>query len=244
MRDSVERNKFNQLHEDLLTMVSHDLRMPLTNVISSLETLASYPSIEDNPSLTSLLEIAKNSTDHLRFLVDTILEISQMEASPVIGTRRPIDIAALIRDVIKWLQPTLDQKEILVEYQLSPALPEISVNVNVIRRVLINLIENAAKYSAAKGKMWIGAQLKDNFLRIWIKDSGSGINPMDRERIFDKFTRLNPKSWDGFGLGLYYCKEAVTAHGGQIWVEGEPGNGSTFILSLPIHNAGINQEST
>jgi signal transduction histidine kinase len=109
------------------------------------------------------------------------------------------------------------------------------VDGDMIRRVLINLTENAIKFTSPEGKIDIGAKQEGSFVRIWVDDEGPGIPPEERERIFDKFTRLRAKDGPrGLGLGLAYCRLAVIGHGGRIWVEGEPGSGSSFNFTLPI----------
>jgi two-component system sensor histidine kinase KdpD len=104
----------------------------------------------------------------------------------------------------------------------------------MIRRVVTNILENASKYTAAGSKIEVGARLKNDEVQVWVQDSGPGIPASEHERIFDKFTRLKtgngPK---GLGLGLAYCRLAVQAHGGKIWVESELGFGSRFTFSLP-----------
>jgi signal transduction histidine kinase len=99
---------------------------------------------------------------------------------------------------------------------------------------LINLLENAVKYSPPDGEITLGAEFNEQQTRIWIQDSGPGISAAQREIIFDKFTRLDPDGdQKGFGLGLAYCRLAIEGHGGQIWVESEPNQGSRFTFTLP-----------
>ena len=113
--------------------------------------------------------------------------------------------------------------------------PPVLVDGEMIRRVLINLLENAVKYSPPDAEISMGADIEDGLAKIWVQDTGHGILTPDQEQIFDKFTRLNPKgSQKGFGLGLAYCRLAIEGHGGKIWVESEPGEGSRFSFTLPL----------
>jgi two-component system clock-associated histidine kinase SasA len=102
------------------------------------------------------------------------------------------------------------------------------------RRVLINLMENSVKFTPPEGTLEVGARHEDHWVHIWVKDNGPGIAAAEQERIFDKFTRLrgNNKS-SGLGIGLAFCRLAVVGHGGRIWVESEPGTGSTFHFTFP-----------
>jgi signal transduction histidine kinase len=103
--------------------------------------------------------------------------------------------------------------------------------------VLINLTENAVKFTPPQGTIKIGACLEDQFVRMWVEDSGPGIPVEKRESIFDKYTRLHGKGGPaGFGLGLAYCRLAVEGHGGRIWIENTAKTGSRFVFSLPINN--------
>jgi signal transduction histidine kinase len=115
-------------------------------------------------------------------------------------------------------------------------LPLIWVDVDMVHRVFINLLENAIKYTPTGGQVEIGAQTTSGTsVKFWVRDNGPGISAADRERIFEKFTRLRGKERpSGLGVGLAFCKLAVLGHGGQIWVESEPGKGTAFWLTLPV----------
>ena len=105
----------------------------------------------------------------------------------------------------------------------------------MIRRVLVNLLENAVKFTPARGVVRVGALRQDDFVEVAVSDSGPGIQHEDRERIFDKYTRLDLRGGPrGLGLGLAFCRLAVDAHGGDIWVESQPGQGSSFKFRLPL----------
>lgn len=119
--------------------------------------------------------------------------------------------------------------------QLSPDLPQVWVDAEMIKRVLINLLENAVKYSPSESQIILGSQVNDEHVLIWVQDNGSGIPEADQNRIFDKFTRLHSQNGPrGFGLGLAYCRLAVEANGGRIWVENNPGGGSCFKFTMPV----------
>ncbi|MGZ9221879.1 MAG: sensor histidine kinase, partial [Anaerolineales bacterium] len=103
------------------------------------------------------------------------------------------------------------------------------------RRVLINLMENSVKFTPPDGKLEVGARHEENWVHIWVKDNGPGIPSSEQERIFDKFTRLRgTNKSSGLGIGLAFCRLAVLGHGGKIWVESEPGRGSTFHFTFPV----------
>jgi signal transduction histidine kinase len=121
-----------------------------------------------------------------------------------------------------------------VTLAISVPLPAITADTEMIRRVLINLVENASKFSPLDGALEIGAQAESGQVRVWVQDSGPGISPEYQEVIFEKFRQLkNQPQLKGFGIGLAFCRLAVQAHGGKIWVESQPDQGSRFIFTLP-----------
>jgi signal transduction histidine kinase len=129
-----------------------------------------------------------------------------------------------------------ESKQQRLSGNVSDLLPPVYVDAEMIRRVLINLLENAIKFTPVEGQIQIGAHQQDNWVQIWVQDTGMGIPASERERIFDKFTRLNAKDAPkGLGLGLAYCRLAIQGHGGRIWVESDPGfSGSCFAFTLPV----------
>jgi signal transduction histidine kinase len=140
----------------------------------------------------------------------------------------------LVAEAVEEVHPTAEAKGQQLRMELAPGLPMILMDVDMVRRVLINLLENAIKFSRGGDLIQISVMRVEDYLQIAVKDSGVGISPRDRERIFEN-TRLGgqdrPK---GLGLGLAFCRLAVEAHEGQIWVESEEGKGSTFTFTLPV----------
>jgi len=124
-----------------------------------------------------------------------------------------------------------------VEMFLAENLPDVIGDLDMLLRVLTNLLENAVKFSPSEGKIQLGTCLDDRWVQFWVKDEGVGIDTDDHERIFDKFSRLNvDEAPKGLGLGLAFCRLTIQAHGGRIWVEGGPGEGSCFRFTLPVAN--------
>jgi signal transduction histidine kinase len=143
-------------------------------------------------------------------------------------------IGALIAEAVEEIYPTAEAKGQLLRMELPPRLPTLEIDVDMIRRVLINLLENAIKYTRGGDQITVKAASEDGEVVVSVADSGPGIPAEDLDKIFDKFTRVTsddrPK---GLGLGLAFCRMAVEAHGGKIWVESEEGKGSTFFFTLP-----------
>jgi len=235
LRDITEKINLDSMRNDLISMIYHDLRSPLANIVSSLDVMAAMLPAESDPSYKSLLEIAIRSTERIQRLTNSLLDIRRLEAGQEIGDRQLITPLALAREALDAVDPIANNKgqEILVD--IPPELPEVSVDADMIRRVLINLLENAVKYTPQGSKIYLNAQESGNGMQFCVQDNGPGIPPAEHERVFDKFSRLQNKNGPkGLGLGLAYCRLAVESHNGKIWVENVPGSGACFKFILPI----------
>jgi two-component system clock-associated histidine kinase SasA len=141
----------------------------------------------------------------------------------------------LTRDALDAVMPTAENKNLVIHTNLPEDISQVLVDADMIRRVLINLLENAVKYTPQGGEIALEASEIDSWVKICIRDSGPGIPLEDRARIFDKYTRLNSEEeTKGFGLGLAYCRLAIEGHGGKIWVDSQPEEGARFCLTLPF----------
>lgn len=235
VHDITERKNLETLRNDLLSMIYHDLRSPLANVVSSLDVLENILPLDNEPAIKSLLNIAIRSTERIQRLTNSLLDLRRLEAGHPISNPRPESVPAIISDSIEAVQSSAESKRQVIETKLAALLPDVLVDGEMIRRVLINLLENAVKYTPQGSRIEVGAQPQAEMVQIWVQDSGPGIPPTEQERIFDKFTRLHSaEGQHGFGLGLAYCRLAVEAHGGRIWVESQPGQGACFRFTLPI----------
>ena len=233
IQDITERKELDALRDDMIAMIYHDIRSPLGNVVSSLEMMSGL--MPDDETLVSMLNIARNSTARIQRLVNSLLDINRLESGQHIIDQNSIDPQALIRESIRDVMPAAAGRQQNIENKVTTVLPLIWVDVDMVHRMFINLLENAIKFTPVEGQIQIGAQTDGVFVKFWIRDNGPGISPADRERIFDKFIRVRGKSRTvGLGLGLAFCRLAVHGHGGEIWVESELGKGSTFWITLPV----------
>ena len=234
LRDITEQKKLDTLRDDLTSMIYHDLRSPLANVVSSLDILDTMLPPGD-ASMKSLLEISMRSTERIQRMTDSLLDMSLLEAGQPIGKRIKVSITDLIYEAVQAIVSTVNNKNQSISYKISETLPGVLVDQDMIRRVVTNLLENASKYSPPGIDIEVGSQRQGDFVNIWVQDHGRGIPASEHERIFDKFTRLKTENGPkGLGLGLAYCRLAVQAHGGRIWVESELGVGSRFVFTLPV----------
>ncbi len=237
LRDITERKELDSLREDLAAMIYHDLRSPLANILSSVEMLDDIFPAEQRELVGPIVQIAHHSINRIQRLVSSLLDLNRLEQNHPVGDRISVEVATLVSDSLEAIKPSVEGREQTISINLSSGLPSVSVDEDMIRRVLINLLENAAKYTPVGGSIEVGAEVSGEFLRFYVQDNGLGIPDVDRERVFDKFTRLKNKTGaSGLGVGLAFCKLAVQGHGGKIWVEPAPQRGSKFVFTLPVPN--------
>jgi PAS domain S-box-containing protein len=234
LRDISERLELDELRTDLTSMLFHDLRSPLGNIMSSLEMLqTSIPKQDEGHH--SVLSIALRSSRRLSRLVDSLLDLGQLESGKAALHKSIASIRSLIAEALEEVHPIAEAKGHSLQFSLPPDLPEIEMDVDMIRRVLINLLENAIKYTRQGGRINATARVSDHLVTVSVSDTGPGIPARDQQVIFEKFTRVQQEGRPkGLGLGLAFCRLAIEAHGGRIGLKSEEGKGSTFFFSLPV----------
>jgi len=235
LRDITERKELDGLREDLTAMIYHDLRSPLANIVSSLDVLYSLAPDDDKETVMTVLKIAENSTDRIQRLVSSLLDVSRLESGQPVADQKAVDPIPMIAKVALDVEPVAKGRRQTISVDLPKELPSIWVDADMARRVLINLMENASKFTPSNGKLEAGARQEGDWVHMWVKDNGPGIPAADQDRIFDKFTRLRGKNKPGgLGIGLAFCRLAVLGHGGRIWIESEPGKGTAFHFTFPV----------
>jgi signal transduction histidine kinase len=178
----------------------------------------------------------RRATRRVERLVDTLLDIARLEVGGLELDLRAIDLASLVAGLIAEERHLAQATGVALEADLPPDLPPVSADRDVLLRVLVNLLDNALKFTR-EGRVWVEAHSAEaGFVRIDVIDTGPGIPKEERERIFEKFTQVRGQvqARRGSGLGLAFCRMAVEAHGGRIWIEDGPGGkGSRFAFTIP-----------
>jgi PAS domain S-box-containing protein len=234
-RDISEQKKVDHLRDDLSAMLYHDLRSPLANIISSLDIMANLMPLTESESLKSVFDVSRRSSERMQRMIDGLLDINRLESGQQITKKQFGDLNELVAEAIDILQSSARNKEITISTQIAGSLPGIMIDTDMIRRVIVNLLENAVKFSPNQSTIVVGAEPVGENLQIWVQDQGSGIPESAKEEIFEKFIRLKQNyPAKGLGLGLAFCKLAVQAHGGTIWIENLPQGGSQFVFTLPL----------
>ncbi len=233
--DITERKRLDQMKDDFIGLVSHELRTPLTVIMGCLNTVLSEGARLSPEDTQQLLEDAAQETESLSHLLGNLLELSRAQAERLFLYTEPISIQDAIEETISKISRQSPAHQFSID--LPKGLPLVEGDSLRLERILFNLLQNAVKYSPPGSQTRVFAREEREQLVIGISDQGSGISPRDQARLFRPFERLGssePSSAKGIGLGLLVCKRLVEAHGGQIWVESEPGQGSTFFFTMPF----------
>ncbi len=228
--------------QDFAAVLVHDLQVPVGNVVTSLEMIKEEIGLNDDSNLSFMIDIAARSSKQLQSLVDSLLDISRLEAGQEIRELKAVAVKELVDHVLEVEALVFEQRQVRAIRKVSSNLPPILANAGMLQRVLLNLVDNALKASKQNQSITIRADHKDgdSAVRICVDDQGPGIPEDYRERIFEKYQRVEriPSS-KGLGLGLAFCKLAVDAHRGRIWVEDSPNGGACFCLMIPVADASI-----
>jgi NtrC-family two-component system sensor histidine kinase KinB len=239
LRDLTERKELDGLRQELTSMVYHDLRSPLGNAAASLALLQG--SVGSDDAAKPMVDVAVHSIRRIQRLVNSLLDINRLEAGQRLGGRRRVGPAMLVREAVRDVLPGAVGRQQRIQIDVPETVPNLLAEEDMICRVLINLLENASKFSPEGSQIKVGTDQDGNTLRIWVQDEGPGIPASEQDRIFSKFTRLDHSrgAAPGVGIGLAFCRLAAEAHGGSIAVQSEPGHGARFILSLPIDTSAV-----
>lgn len=234
LQDMSEQVAQDEHRRDLSAMIYHDLRGPLHNINLGL-TRVDKVMADAPPAVVKLLHLALGSTHQLTRMVNSLLDVEQLEAGRAELDRKPIAVSELFTQAIDAVSMLSEEAGHRFEQRVSPSLPLLSVDADMMVRVIVNLLENAIKYTPPERPVMVQAGQVNGHVRIVVSDHGPGIPEDMRELIFDKYVRVrNNRLQRGVGLGLAFCRLAVQAHGGRIWVEDNPPQGANFIIALPL----------
>lgn len=234
--DITELRRLETLRQEFVANVSHELKTPLTAIKGYVDTLLEG-AIEDPQHNREFLKIIEEHTRHLTLLIDDVLDLSAIEAKRVQLHMESVSLSDLVSRLIKGLAPMAKAKQVTIENSLSEALPKVLADRDKLAQILMNLLDNAIKFNRNQGTVTIKAAAETSQLILTIRDTGIGIAPADLPRIFERFYRADKAhSHDiaGTGLGLAIVKHLLDAHQGTISVTSVPGEGSTFVITLPF----------
>ncbi|MBC8074593.1 MAG: HAMP domain-containing histidine kinase, partial [Chloroflexales bacterium] len=238
LRDITQEKETERLRQDLTSMIVHDLRSPLTSVLTSMDMLFRGISGGLTDVQHNILTVSQNSALQILDMVNILLDISRLEGGSMPLNLGTYALEPLIEKAASRVVAIARDKQIAIQYDYAPTLPEVRADGDLLVRIVQNLLDNALKFSGrgAIVTVRVAREAHDGqqpTLRVSVHDRGIGIAPKDQGKIFDKFSQAGERR-GGTGLGLTFCKLAVEAHGGTIGVASAVGEGSTFFFTLPV----------
>jgi len=235
MVDITEQKKLDQLKDDFIGLVSHELRSPMTVITGAINTALTEAERLSPEETRQLLKDAALEAESLSNLLANLLELSRVQAQRLVLYAEAISVKKVIRDAVDKVKRQYATHRFVLS--LPRHLPPVYADPLRLERILYNLLENAVKYSPPEGEVRVSVEPQEGHLVIGVSDQGIGIPPPDQEKLFAPFQRLEKSRLSGVrgvGLGLMVCRRLVEAHGGHIWVESKPGHGSTFSFTMPL----------
>ncbi len=235
----MEAEEARRAKEEFVANVSHELRTPLNMIIGFSEMIAHSPSTYGSrlpKALLSDIGVIYRNAQHLAQLINDVLDLSQIEAGRFSLSREWADLSCIIDEAAQAVAPLYRAKGLYLDVDLPSSLPAVYCDRLRARQVILNLLSNAGRFTETGG-VTISATMDQDYVVIRVRDTGPGIRPEDQDRIFEPFQQLDgstKRPHDGSGLGLSISRRLVELHGGKMWLESEPGVGTTFFFSLPL----------
>jgi signal transduction histidine kinase len=247
VNDVTREREVDRLKSEFVSVVSHELRTPLTSILGYTELLLAreFAPVERR----EFIQTVHKEADHLANLVEDLLNVSRLDAGKIKLERWVMALPKLVRELVAQMNAELDVERHRLLLDVPESLPPIYADRDRVRQILSNLLSNAIKYSPEGGEVVLHASVlhrppasapqlpPEPALLISVRDQGIGIPPHELSRIFERFYRVdnsNTRRIGGTGLGLAITRALVELHGGRIWVESTPGEGSTFYVTLPL----------
>jgi two-component system, OmpR family, phosphate regulon sensor histidine kinase PhoR len=227
--------QLSRLKTDFVSLVSHELRTPLTSIRMFIETLA-LGRVSDPKQTQQVLGMLLQETERLSSLIERVLDWGRIESGKKEYRREPIAVQDLVETTVAAFRAQRLGAEAVIAQELSLELPHVNVDREALAGALLNLLQNAYKYSGAEKRIALRARREGRTVAIDVEDNGVGIAPRHQKRIFERFYRVDnllTRRTEGSGLGLSIARRIVEAHGGRITLTSQPGQGSTFTIHLP-----------
>ncbi len=253
--------ELDRLKSNFLATVSHELRTPLTSIIGYSEMLVEGLAGELSPEQRDFVQTIRDKGDQLLSLIKGLLDLSKLESGTMSLRRNNVDVSALVKDVVSTMAPTARKKEVELTFELESGLPPIWADAERLRQVLLNLTENAIKFTPASGTVRLSAKLgsmdvgsgaeasgmvllgaRRAAVEIAVADTGIGIPEAERSRVFDAFYQVDSSSTreaGGTGLGLSIVKRLVDGHDGVVRIVSNEPRGTVFLVTIPLKRATI-----
>jgi signal transduction histidine kinase len=235
LHDVTDEHLLEKLRSDLTHMLIHDLSNPLSAMQMALEMV--QPKGSEQPLLSGqeareALEIVRRSNVRAQRMISSLLDVTRLESGHMPVDQQKVQAAGLAETAVRDMRALADARGLGVAVDMPPDLPPVQADAELLDRVLRNLLSNAIKFTPAGGAVQVTARCQGEHVIFTVRDNGLGLPLHVQTRLFEKFVRGSAGP-QGHGLGLAFCKLAVEAMGGRIWVESQPGDGAAFHFTLP-----------
>ncbi len=229
----------NRLKDEFLSIASHELKTPMTTIQGYVQVLRRRASQEyvDRTALIRVVDVINDQTKRMNRLVDELLDVSRIEAGRLEVRHEVVDLEELLTQVVEQQQMTSERITIRLRVAEDAAHLRVMGDEARLQQVVLNLLSNALKYSPDKGSVTVALQHEADAAVVSVADTGVGISEQEQRHLFERFFRTKgarQSAVDGLGLGLYIASNIVKEHGGRIWVQSQPGQGSAFFFSIPL----------
>lgn len=243
--DVTRQREAEQAKSDFTSMIVHDLRGPLSGIQGTLDFILGGDTAKFDPLHEELLREAKRESERMMGLINELLDFSKIESGNFEVEKDPVQIAGVLRRAVVSLQSVASRDNVFLLSAHGPELPTITGSIEKLTQAIINLLSNSVKFTPKKGVISVGAQvIRDEVgpksVIITVTDSGVGIKPEDRGKLFEKYKQTKSKSFrggGGTGLGLYIVKQIIEAHGGEVNVASIEGQGTCMVVRIPVRRA-------
>lgn len=229
-----ELRRLERVRQDFVANVSHELRTPISSIKGYAETLLEG-AIDDKDNLREFINIIYQDSNRLANLIDDLLDLAKIESGKMKMVFAPLDINPILERCLGVLEKSIKSKRLSISFDIQDNIPKVMADDKRLAQVLLNILDNAVKYTPEGGSIKVSISLKDKLVQVDVSDTGIGIPEKDLPRIFERFYRVDKarsREMGGTGLGLSIVKHIVQAHGGQVWVKSELGQGSTFSFTI------------
>ncbi|MDY7231862.1 sensor histidine kinase [Hyalangium rubrum] len=231
--------KLSRMKTDFVSLVSHELRTPLTSIRMFIETLA-LGRLKDPAQMQEVLQLLTRETERLSTLIERVLDWARIESGRKEYQREPQPVDTVVEAAVAAFRAQRLEGGMDLKVDVPGGLPRVEVDRDAVAGALLNLLQNAYKYSGQDKRITLSARADGKWVDLSVEDNGVGIAPKERKRIFERFYRVDnllTRKTEGSGLGLAISKRIIEAHGGRITLQSEPGKGSRFTIQLPASKA-------
>jgi two-component system phosphate regulon sensor histidine kinase PhoR len=235
----IKQKQISEIKTDFINNMTHEFKTPIATINLALDAIKNPKIIDDKEKVQRYLLMIKEENKRMHAQVENVLRISKLEKNELDISKEPRDVTEIIEDAIEHVGLIVEDRSGIINHHFNAARNTILLNEVHFTNVLVNVLDNAIKYSPEAPIIDVFTENIKDFILIKIQDQGAGMSKVAQKRVFEKFYREHTgdlHNVKGHGLGLSYVKQIVEDHNGQIYVESEKGKGSTFIIKMPLIN--------